>query len=138
MKIAVDTGVIVASFASWHEHHAIAVPAVARADTLVAHCLLETYSVLTRLPAPHRMAPKVVADYVRLAFDRHAIVSLPAADHRKLLENCAARGITGGAIYDAIIAASCLRAGVRLLTFDARARATYALVGVDHEFLGDG
>ncbi len=137
MKIAADTGVIVASFASWHERHAVAVGAVARTDPRVAHCLLETYSVLTRLPSPHRMAPNVVADYVRLAFERHGIVALPAADHRKLLETCAGRGIGRGAVYDAIIAATCLRAGVRLLTFDGRARATYALVGVDHEFLGD-
>jgi predicted nucleic acid-binding protein len=135
LKTTADTSLLVAAFASWHEHHAIAATAVARVDVIVAHCLLETYSVLTRLPAPHRMGAKVVAMYLRVAFGTHRMAALSAADHRKLVERCAAEGISGGAVYDAVVAFTAARSGAKLLTLDARARATYAMMGVEHELV---
>lgn len=135
MNVAADTSVIVASFASWHEHHALAFSAVGRVDTLIAHCLLETYSVLTRMPAPHRMSPDIVALYLDKNFDKTEVVALPAAEQRTLVGECVARGLAAGAVYDALIAATCAHAGLKLLTLDGRARQTYALFGVDHELL---
>ena len=135
MKTTADTSVIVASFASWHENHAVAVAAIARIDVVIAHCLLETYSVLTRFPAPHRMAADVVAKYLHSAFGHHPIVALPANDHRKLVAACAAQGLSGGTIYDAAIAATTIHAGAKLLTLDGRARPTYVALGADHELL---
>ncbi len=135
MKITADTSVIVASFASWHEQHDIAVEAMTRIDGVIAHTLIETYSVLTRLPAPHRMAADVVANYLRLAFEKLAMVALPPTEYRKLVASCAARCLSGGAVYDALFAGACLGVGARLLTLDARPRTAYALVGVDHELL---
>ena len=49
--ITADTSVLVAGFASWHESHAAAREAL-RCARVVAHSLVETYSVLTRLPPP--------------------------------------------------------------------------------------
>jgi predicted nucleic acid-binding protein len=60
---AVDTSCIVAAVCSWHEHHAAAAAAIeARYEAgdrlaVAAHGLVEAYAVLTRLPAPHRLAP---------------------------------------------------------------------------------
>lgn len=48
--IAVDTSVVVAAFASWHEGHASAVSALARRPRLPTHVTVEAFSVLTRLP----------------------------------------------------------------------------------------
>ena len=62
--IAPDTSVLVAGFATWHEAHQSAARALGRGVHLVAHSALETYSVLTRLPAPHRVAPAVVHEYL--------------------------------------------------------------------------
>ncbi len=135
MKSAADTSVIVASFASWHEHHAVAAAAIGRIDVVVAHCLLETYSVLTRLPAPHRMTSEVVSTYLRDAFGKSAIAALSAAEQRKLVSTCAEHGLAGGAIYDGVIAMTCVRAGARLLTLDARARQTYTILGLEPELL---
>lgn len=135
MKIAADTSVLVASFAAWHEHHELAFAALDRVDTVIAHCLLETYSVLTRLPAPHRMTPDVVATYLDASFAEHDVLGLPAAEQRLLVAKCVAQGISGGAIYDALIAATCTHGRARLLTLDARARATYATLGTAHELL---
>jgi predicted nucleic acid-binding protein len=136
LKTAADTSVLVASFASWHEHHSVASAAMSRIDVMLAHCVLETYSVLTRLPAPHRIDARVVATYLRVAYGARRTVALSAADHRKLVDQCAAERISGGAIYDAVVGMTARRAGARLLTLDARARATYAAVGVEHEMLG--
>jgi len=135
VRVAADTSVLVASFASWHEHHDLAFAAAGRADTVVAHCLLETFSVLTRLPAPHRMIAEVVSDFIERSFADHDLVALSGDDQRKLVISAAALGITGGAIYDALIGASCAHAGLKLMTLDARARQTYAALGVAHELL---
>ncbi|MBA3393294.1 MAG: type II toxin-antitoxin system VapC family toxin [Deltaproteobacteria bacterium] len=135
MKLAADTSVLVASFASWHEHHEVALEAIARLDVVVSHCLLETYSVLTRLPTPHRMAPSIVSQFLQLAFKDHAVIALSAAEQRALVPRCATHGIAGGMVYDGLIASTCMEHRVRLLTLDARARQTYAALGVDHELL---
>ncbi|TMQ12520.1 MAG: type II toxin-antitoxin system VapC family toxin, partial [Deltaproteobacteria bacterium] len=126
---------LVAAFASWHDRHAVALAAVGRLDAVVAHCLLETYSVLTRLPAPHRMAAAVVSKALRATFDRHRVLGLPPDEQRKLVATCAAQGLSGGSVYDAMIAVTCAHAGARLLTLDTRARPTYAALAVDHELL---
>jgi hypothetical protein len=57
---AVDSSVVIAAFATWHEHHAIARKAMAGRPRLVAHAAVESYSVLTRLPPPHRAHPSIV------------------------------------------------------------------------------
>jgi predicted nucleic acid-binding protein len=135
MKATADTSVLVAAFASWHERHTIAVAAMQRVDVVIAHCLLETYSVLTRMPPPHRMDAQTVATYLRLSFSKCLTTALSGNEQRKLVDICANLGIQGGAVYDAVIAQTASRSKLRLLTLDTRARATYAALGVEHEFL---
>ena len=65
---AADTSVVIAAFASWHENHQAARRALDNGLRLVEHCAVETYSVLTRLPAPHRVAGSVVGDFLRARF----------------------------------------------------------------------
>ncbi len=135
MRTTADTSVLVAAFASWHEHHARAAAALATLDFVVAHCLLETYSVLTRLPAPHRIAPATAAAWLRMALGTARVVALGAAEQRKLVQTCVEQSIAGGAVYDAVIAATSARFDARLLTLDARARGTYARLGAAHEMV---
>lgn len=135
MIVAADTSVLVAAFSPWHEHHKPASNAVDRLDALVAHCLLETYSVLTRLPAPYRMTADVVSKYLQATFGRHKVLGLSPVEQRKLVATCAANGLSGGTVYDAMIAATCARARATLLTLDLRALPTYRALGVDHELL---
>ena len=96
MKIAADTSVLVASFASWHEHHGLAAAAIAKVNAVVAHCLLETFSVLTRLPAPHRMTAKVVSTFLDKSFSHHPVIALPATDQRVLVDRC--RALVDGSV----------------------------------------
>jgi predicted nucleic acid-binding protein len=61
---------------------------------------------------------------------------LPAREHLALVKASAVEGLAGGAIYDALIAATARHAGARLLTRDLRARAVYDRLDVRHECVG--
>src|SRR5207244_1251020 len=107
-----------------------ALDAVGAGQQLVAHVATEAYSVLTRLPTPIRIDPAQVAGLLRDAFPNPLLV-LPPDEHRSLLSSCAAAGIRGGAVYDALIGATAAHAGESLLTLDARALRTYQQVGAE-------
>ncbi len=131
--IVADTSVLVAAFASWHESHAAAHEAL-RGARLVAHSVVETYSVLTRLPPPHRVVPGLAADFLRRAAT-DAPLTLPAEEVTELPHLLSSRGISGGAAYDALIAVTAQRHGAELFSLDARAAATYRAVGAAHRLL---
>ena len=127
---AADTSVVVAAFASWHEHHERANSALGQSVSLPSHCALECYSVLTRLPAPHRADARLVRTFLRDRFTQ-PYLTLDAAGHRSLLDEIAEAGITGGATYDALVAATARNAGATLVTCDLRAAQTYERLRVD-------
>ena len=133
--IAVDTSVVVAAFASWHQGHPAAAAVLSRRPRVPAHVLLESFSVLTRLPPPHRAPADLVASFLEQRF-REAPLVLPARAHRDLVMKAADTGLAGGAIYDVLIAATARHAGATLLTRDQRARPVYERVGVRHELVG--
>ncbi len=119
---------MIAAVCTWHERHEAAVSEIERRlDTgdqlaIAAHALVETYAVLTRLPAPHRLAPADAWALVKGNFiDHAAVVTLDANAHVGLLGRLAATGIGGGRTYDAVIAecASQARADA-ILTFNPR------------------
>lgn len=132
--IAVDTSVVVAAFASWHEGHASAAAVLSRSPRIPAHVLIETFSVLTRLPPPHRAPADVVQSFLAGRFAEAPLV-LPPRGHLGLIEMACREGLTGGAIYDALIAATVLHAGGRLVTRDQRARVIYERVRVPYDLL---
>jgi len=130
--IALDTSVVVAVFASWHEAHADAVSRLARRPRLPAHVLIETYSVLTRLPPPHRAASSIVVEFLERNFPAPPL-ALSGEGHRSLVRLAATGTLTGGSIYDALVAATAKEADALLLTRDRRAAAVYDVVGVRYE-----
>ncbi|WP_291982602.1 PIN domain-containing protein [Luteitalea sp.] len=132
--IAVDTSVMVAAFASWHEGHTAAAAVVAGRPRIPAHVVIETFSVLTRLPPPHRAPADVVEAFLAHCLGEAPLV-LPARSHLGLIEMASREGLTGGAVYDALIAATVLHAGATLVTRDQRARRVYDCVRVPYELL---
>ena len=132
--IAVDTSVVVAGFASWHEGHEPAAAALARKPRVPAHVLVEAYSVLTRLPPPHRAPGDLVVTFLAERFPEAPLV-LPARAHLELVLTSARSGLAGGSIYDALIAATARHAGATLLTRDLRARPVYERMKVRYELL---
>ncbi len=114
---------------AWHEHHERATREMERrlsaGERLVvaAPALVEAYAVLTRLPSPHRLSPADSALLLEANFtgDSIEMVALGWETYRHLVRGAPARGIAGGSIYDAVIAACGLAAGVdALLTFNER------------------
>ena len=126
--IAVDTSVAVPLLVASHEcHEQIAAWANGRTLTLCGHALMETYSVLTRLPGDARVS---TADAVRL-IDENFVepLVLPDGIARQAHHRCALAGVAGGATYDGVIALTAREHDVTLATRDARARPTYEAMG---------
>ena len=132
--IAVDTSIAVAAFASWHEAHAESVVAIQEKPRLPAHVAIETFSVLTRLPPPHRAPANVVVAFLEARFPEPLLI-LPGEESRRLLRDALAAGIVGGAVYDALVAATARYAGATLLTRDRRAVRVYRSIGVTFDLL---
>ena len=132
---AADTSLVVAAFASWHEHHEPARRALDGGLRLIEHCALETYSVLTRLPPPHRSSGAVVRDFLDIRFPQ-PLLRLSASAYRRFLLGLAENGVTGGAAYDALIAATAVGCKAELVTCGRRALPIYERYGVRTRLLG--
>lgn len=134
MKTA-DTSLVIAAFASWHEKHAAACDVLDKGVRLVEHCALETYSVLTRLPAPHRAPADLVRQFLRDQFPR-PYLRLSVSAYRSFLLQLPDREIAGGGAYDALVAATAAHAGAELLSCDRRAAPIYERYGVRTRLIG--
>ena len=109
------------------EHDRVVAWWAGREVALSGHAAVETYSVLTRLPGDLRLAP---ADAARLLSERFAPPLLVAQKTtRRLADTLARLDISGGAVYDALVALAAVEHDAELATRDGRARATYEAVG---------
>jgi predicted nucleic acid-binding protein len=120
---------MLATVSNWHEHHEQAIreleSRLAAGETMVVAgpALVEAYSVLTRIPPPQRLPPARALSLIEANFDGPDVetVSLSPAEYRLLLRQGPEQGVAGGRIYDAVIVACGLSAGVDvLLTFNER------------------
>ena len=133
--LLVDTSVAVALALADHADHASTSRAVGRRRLgLAGHAAYETYSVLTRLPAPARRTPATVARLLAASFP--ATRHLSATDAGTLIASLAAHGIAGGSVYDALVGATAVEHSLPLATRDRRALDTYRALGVRVEVIG--
>lgn len=132
---AVDSSVAVAGCVSWHESHDIARRALDARPKLVAHCGLETYSVLTRLPGAFRVDGSLVVQFLEDRFVDPPLALAPDQLH-VLVAELDQLGIRGGAVYDGLVARTAAAHDVTLVTLDRRAEHTYRLCEVRYQFLG--
>lgn len=131
---AADTSVVVAAFASWHENHEAARRALDGGLRLVEHCALETYSVLTRLPSPHRASGEVVRDFLTARFPQ-PFLRLSEAAYKNFILGLPGQRVSGGAAYDALVAATAAGCDAELITCDRRALPVYERYGVRIQLL---
>jgi len=134
VAVTADTSVVVPAVTEWHEAHHSAVAAARPVSRLPAHVILETVSVLTRLPHGLAVAPHVAVNVVRRAFPGEPLFLSPRAFDR-MLTTVADAQLRGGLVYDALVGATAAQAGARLLTLDRRAEPAYAAVDVTVERL---
>lgn len=124
--VVLDTSVLVALVCGWHERHADVRRALEDAVrgrvglAVPGPALLEGYAVLTRLPAPHRLAPEDALHVLRENFRTSARTGMPTpAQVWSLLADAPEAGVSGGRIYDALIArTAALWPGATLWTLD--------------------
>jgi toxin FitB len=119
---------MIAAVCGWHEQNAAAVAEIGRRFgrgermAISGAALVETYSVLTRLPAPYRLSAGDAWTLIDTNFVEHrTVVALTGGAYVALLRQLAMQGVTGGRTYDAVIAA-CARESkaTTLLTLNPR------------------
>lgn len=134
MSSAADTSIVLPALLADHDAHHAAADALSTCTATIAHVLLESYSVLTRLPPPRR-AEAVTAAAVLKARLPKAVLSLDAGGYASAPGKMAAAGVSGGAAYDGLIALTALQQDVELVSRDSRAARTYRALGVRFRLL---
>lgn len=121
--VAADATIAVAALVAWHERHRAAAGAIEnalarKALVLPAPVLIESYAILTRLPAEHRLPHPDAFDLLRNSFASARIAAARTRDTWSLLRQFSVGATGGGATYDAMIVAIAREAGAKtLLTF---------------------
>lgn len=132
---APDSSVVIAAIAPWHVAHAQASVALAESEIgLVAHVAYETTSALSRMPEGRRIGPEVVVEALERRFPAPWL-ALDAGQARFALRHAVTAGVRGGALYDALIAATANEHGAQLLSADRRAAPVYDAVGAQTTYL---
>ena len=97
------------------------------------HAAVELLSVLTRLPPPQRLSPAAALRLEATNFPASRFLS--ATDTGELLREFVEAGLTGGAVYDGLVAAAAREHRLPLITCDRMAEPTYRSLGVSYQLL---
>lgn len=134
--ITPDSSVTIAAAAPWHVAHEAAVAALsADQPALIAHVAFETTAALSRMPEGQRLSPAIVLGWLERRFPK-AWLTVPAGVTRRGLHAAVQAGVRGGALYDALIAATAAHHKHTLVSADRRAAPAYAAMAVDVIYLG--
>ncbi len=129
-RAVADTSVAVALALGGHPNHDASVLAVNEwAPALAGHAWFETFSVLSRLPDAFRLSATSARKIILHNFADVAWLTPQA--QLSLTAALADTSIAGGAVYDAVVAASALMRSLPMLTSDRRAVSTYQALGVE-------
>lgn len=126
MKILFDTSVLVAALVEPHPQHSRALPWLKRATeeefdlVISSHTIAELYAVLTTLPVSPRITPALAWRLVHESvMPAASLVSLSSSEYITTIRGMSEQGLSGGAVYDALIAKAAQKtAADRLLTFN--------------------
>jgi predicted nucleic acid-binding protein len=134
---AADTSVIVAALIGWHERHEPACSAIeaalARKSLVIpAPALLDSYAVLTRLPAQHRLTHADAFHLLRSSFATARIAAPKNRDAWSALRRWSVNALGGSDAYDAQIVEIARDAGAKtLLTFRRAELERMAISGIE-------
>jgi predicted nucleic acid-binding protein len=125
VKAFLDTSVLVPVFYGDHVNHAASIDLFTRFGKknagCGAHSLVEVYAALTRMPGKHRISSEQGMLFIGSIREKLSIVGLAAEEYPEMLQTYADLGVTGGTIYDALLAACALKAGAeKLFTWNVR------------------
>ena len=81
----------------------------------------ELYAILSAFPAKPRLSPQLVQQLIKENLDAFEIISLTIDDYQAVIDLMVTLNLSGGAIYDALIAQASLKAEVdHLLTLNLK------------------
>ena len=108
-----------------HEHHERSLRAFGstdkKHDCCAAHSLAEVYATMTRLPGRHRLSGEQVLLFLENIRERLSLVALTGDEHHTAIKEAAEAGVSGGTIYDALIARCAMKAKAEsLYTWNTR------------------
>ncbi len=121
MKYGMDTSALVPLLLAAHPLHERTLAAKAGCDRengeliLTGHALFECYSVLTRLPKPHGIAPQKAEELLRLNFSTSRIVSMTRDTVWSTIRHRVSHGQWGPRVFDSVVALLTLEAGATVL-----------------------
>ena len=121
--IAADATVAVAALVTWHERHKAAGAAIEsalarKALVLPALVVVESYAILTSLPAQHRLAHADAFHLLRTSFASAKIATPRKRDIWPAIRQWSVNAAGGNAAFDALIVDVARAAGAKtLLTF---------------------
>jgi predicted nucleic acid-binding protein len=125
VKTLFDTSVLVASFWVDHPKHRGSIFWLEQVKSgkiegvISSHTLAEIYAVLTSLPVRPRISPTLAQQMSQENLARFEVISLTPEDYQMVVTQMVNLNLTGGAIYDALIAQAALIAKVaQLLTLN--------------------
>lgn len=114
MRALLDTSVLVATFLGDHEHHEASLNTFLRSGKrdacCAAHSLAEVYATFTRLPGKYRVTCEQAMLFLQEIRQRITIVALDVEEYYETIEQASTLAITGGVLYDALIARCAVKA----------------------------
>lgn len=132
--LLLDTSAAVAlCLASADGHDAVIDRSAGAVLGLAGHTAPETYSVLTRLPGSQRLSAAVALKVIAQNFPASHHLSADRAS--TALSELADAGVSGGAVYDGLVALAAREAGIVLLSRDRRASPVYGRIGTRFELI---
>jgi predicted nucleic acid-binding protein len=123
--VFLDTSALVPVFLADHPHHAASIKLFTTCTpsnaACAAHSLAEVYSTLTRIPPPHRASAEQAIRCVKTIAKRFQLVHLDGAETLAAIQNAASLEISGGTIYDSLIANCANKSGAdRIYSWNTR------------------
>lgn len=121
MKVLFDTSILVAAILEDHPQHSKSLPWLQRVQVeeiqgfVSTHTLAELYAVLTRLPRSPRINPMLAQRLLGENLNKFFTVVLTAEDYQATLARMVRLNLSGGIIYDALIAQAAVKANVDVL-----------------------
>jgi predicted nucleic acid-binding protein len=127
LRALFDTSVLIAAVLKGHTHHSRALPWLKKArggdiELLVCvHSLAEMYAALSRLPARPRISPAQAWELIKHNTSSAQLVELSIHDYTAVINRMSELGLTGGVIYDALIAQAAEKSRAdHILTFNEK------------------
>jgi predicted nucleic acid-binding protein len=121
-RFGLDSSCVIALLSDWHIHHRTTLDcyqnliAAGGIPVVPGHALLESFAVMTRLPAPYRVPPELAKQVLETSFANTAVIeAVTSAGVWATMDLVAQQGLGGGRIYDAMIASSVLEARAHVL-----------------------